>query len=332
MDKMILILQSFGILLVVLGHSIKEGTVLHTYIYSFHMPLFFFISGYLLDLSSKSNINFIKFKYFLIKKIQRLLIPYFVISSIAYIPKYILNKFAVRPVEMNLKSYICGFLYPWDNSIIFFWFLPTLFFIMLFTVIFLKELSKKVKNLLIISLLFYIVSGYIKIKFLNIEGILKYTVFFSVGIFYNQNKEKIDNFFKLDKSKYIIIYNMILFINCIKYFFQWDFIIFQELKSLFISLIGILFSISLAKYICKNNIQIFKILYRKSYTIYLYSWFPQVLIRIIGIQILRIEWYYISPISFIFGVLFPVFLNVIIDYAISKKNMPKHYLSILFGL
>ena len=78
--------------------------------------------------------------------------------------------------------------------------------------------------------------------------------------------------------------------------------------------------------------QIFKILYRKSYTIYLYSWFPQVLIRIIGIQILRIEWYYISPISFIFGVLFPVFLNVIIDYAISKKNMPKHYLSILFGL
>ena len=45
-------MQTFGILLVVLGHSFyqtKDGNVVVEWIYSFHMPLFMFVSGYLLD-------------------------------------------------------------------------------------------------------------------------------------------------------------------------------------------------------------------------------------------------------------------------------------------
>lgn len=53
-DRLISLMSLWGIILVVLGHSgfeetivMKQLSALHTWIYSFHMPLFFFISGYL---------------------------------------------------------------------------------------------------------------------------------------------------------------------------------------------------------------------------------------------------------------------------------------------
>lgn len=50
--------KGIAILLVVLGHSISRGVANHyldpvmLWIYSFHMPLFFFISGYLISYTS----------------------------------------------------------------------------------------------------------------------------------------------------------------------------------------------------------------------------------------------------------------------------------------
>lgn len=72
------IAKGIGILLVVIGH-LPTGSFLHNYIYSFHMPFFFFISGYLTkEVSNK--------KAFVIKKVQRLIVPYFFfgIASILY--------------------------------------------------------------------------------------------------------------------------------------------------------------------------------------------------------------------------------------------------------
>lgn len=67
-----------GIYLVVLGHLPipEQGSV---YIYSFHMPLFFFISGFL------SKTNNITFRQFILKKIRTLIIPYIIFSIGTYI-------------------------------------------------------------------------------------------------------------------------------------------------------------------------------------------------------------------------------------------------------
>lgn len=58
-NSIISFLQAFGILLVVVGHSFYgcPDNPIHTWIYSFHMPLFMFISGYLLKytMSIKGN-------------------------------------------------------------------------------------------------------------------------------------------------------------------------------------------------------------------------------------------------------------------------------------
>lgn len=68
-------LRGFAILLVVIGHS---GSLLNNYIFSFHMPLFFFLSGIMFK---KTN----EFTSFFKKKNRTLVIPYLFFSSIFYL-------------------------------------------------------------------------------------------------------------------------------------------------------------------------------------------------------------------------------------------------------
>jgi len=74
------IAKGLGIIFVIFAHIQSISQVFLNYIYSFHMPLFFFLSGYLFsDSKYKTLMEFIK------KKAQSLLIPYFVFSIISYI-------------------------------------------------------------------------------------------------------------------------------------------------------------------------------------------------------------------------------------------------------
>ncbi len=67
--------RGYGIVLVIIGHIMKEDTAWQSgtlgFIYSFHMPLFFIISGYLLNVMKYS------FKDFGKKRVKTLLYPYF---------------------------------------------------------------------------------------------------------------------------------------------------------------------------------------------------------------------------------------------------------------
>lgn len=85
------IAKGIGIILVVLGHSFPDASytvgiqnpickVIFELIYTFHMPLFFFISGYL---SPKLVIQ--KEKKMILKRISSLLIPYLFMSML-YVP------------------------------------------------------------------------------------------------------------------------------------------------------------------------------------------------------------------------------------------------------
>lgn len=325
MNTEILFLQTFGILLVVLGHYGEDIPYLTKWIYSFHMPLFMFISGYLLSMTNNQEIKKIEIKTFIIKKIKRLLIPYFVISSIAYVPKYILGKFAVRPVELNLETYLKGFLYPWNNPIIFFWFLPTLFIIMLITIFLIKFYNKKIWITLVLSFLISILSNkYLKISLLNISGVLNYLFFFILGIYYNMNEK---NFQKILESNITLIVTMtILIINCGNNYFSSIDIIHKM-----ISIVGIIFSICLSKKYNKNKMKFLNHLNGKSYSIYLLSWFPQVFVRILGFQILKLTWVVVLPISFFMGTYIPYFINLI-GKKIIEKNSKFKFLKVLLGI
>ena len=104
------ICKGLGIILVVLGHALKQTGSLDnavaiplSVIYSFHMPLFFLLSGFLsvklLDLAggpfSKDRLHYIG------SKAVRLLVPYFVMSLL-YLPlKLLMNRVAIQTYEIT---------------------------------------------------------------------------------------------------------------------------------------------------------------------------------------------------------------------------------------
>ncbi len=80
-------LKGIGIILVVLAHH-SLPISLDTYIFSFHMPLFFFISGFLFDFDkyAESARNFVK------ERFKSLIIPYFFFALITCLFYFIMDE------------------------------------------------------------------------------------------------------------------------------------------------------------------------------------------------------------------------------------------------
>ena len=124
------IARGIGILFVVLGHAIKQTEVsagwirvLTYFIYSFHMPLFFCLSGFvsakILTMNRQQRLHYIG------DRAWRLLIPYFVIGLI-YIPvKLKFSAAAVKPFTVSdIPKLFIG-----QNPDVSLWFLYVLFII-----------------------------------------------------------------------------------------------------------------------------------------------------------------------------------------------------------
>lgn len=144
-DRRLSSLAGLGIILVVFGHSgpsvenlqlqAANGTLaflLHqifAWIYTFHMPLFFAMAGYAyVKFTAKRRQAMLPF---LLDKAERLLLPYIVLSSIAFPLKALLSRYAQRPIEFGVFEYGKQLLFPWQNVILAFWFLPTLFLMLI---------------------------------------------------------------------------------------------------------------------------------------------------------------------------------------------------------
>ena len=117
------IAKGLGIFLVVLGHnSIPSG--FFGWIYSFHMPLFFYLSGFLF-----SNDKYNSTWELVLKKAQTLLLPYLSFFILIYV--YWL--FVIQKVWLNQTGSfqpILDFFYGSTHLKTIFtplWFLPTLF-------------------------------------------------------------------------------------------------------------------------------------------------------------------------------------------------------------
>ncbi len=129
--------NAVAVTLVVLGHSLpgpaqdRGGQALvwmiHL-IYRFHMPLFWWSAGFLFWHTNPPE-RHLPWPRFLSSKAARLLIPYVVISSVAFPLKALMAGYAIRPVSLTFGSYLESLVFPWLNPIIFFWFLPTLFLV-----------------------------------------------------------------------------------------------------------------------------------------------------------------------------------------------------------
>lgn len=324
-NSLISFLQAFGILLVVIGHSdygSPEPLWSHTWIYSFHMPLFMFISGYLLRYGNeRRNIHLDAIRLygkngFIIKKIKRLLIPYVIISSIALVPKSILSQFAARPIELSGTEYIKMLINPWDNVIIFFWFLPTLFLIFLIAV-YGAKLLKGHKSTMALTLLLplgllclHLFNPFKGIRFLNLEGVADYLLYFYMG--YRSCEKQLAqwiNPFANWISACTFILSVLLLLTPP----------FPG-KDILCATNGITLSLALGSLYQRYQCRFLHHLYGASYAIYLFSWFPQVLSQQVFLKLTGAPWQIASCLAILSGVYIPLWI-----YKWISRNKEKRF-------
>jgi polysaccharide biosynthesis protein PslL len=129
------IARGIGILLVVLGHNDFEAlsVYIHQVIYSFHIPLFFFLSGYFVN-TSNSFFDFFK------KRFNGLLKPYFFTLFLIYFVSVSFEKmgFTMAITRIVKALYGTGHYIDWVQL----WFLPELFVVSLYAFIFITLVSK----------------------------------------------------------------------------------------------------------------------------------------------------------------------------------------------
>jgi fucose 4-O-acetylase-like acetyltransferase len=181
-------LKGYAIILVLLGHVIVFSNPiqfsmswLFAFIYSFHMPLLLFLSGYLVY--QKPIDSKIKFVY---KKFKGLILPYFVWLSISII---ITNNFVFNS---RISDYIIEHVVVYDNI----WFLPVLFisFIILLIYIVSKNFLKNYRFEFFTVLLFssaYILSWTFNPPFQGLLIVRWFSPFVLLGYIAAEYKERI---------------------------------------------------------------------------------------------------------------------------------------------
>lgn len=313
-NLLISFLQAFGIILVVVGHAFnghEYEVSLHRWIYTFHMPLFMFISGYLLKYSNEQKHKTLQEisrqeKYsFLRKKAIRLLVPYIVISSLAVYPKYLLNSYAIHPVEFSFDAYLHMLVYPFENVIIPFWFLPTLFFIFVLTIcgaatIHLINANRKYlpQIILLLLLILHLFNPAENVKLLNAERVVYDSFYFGLGYYWRMKRfETMTYSYALPLSVGTFIISLLL-------------LQIPDMKGLDIiqAINGITMCICLGQLYEKYRWKFLHHLFGASYAIYLFSWFPQVLSQQVLLNLTNLPWQMGSGIAIISGVYIPLLL------------------------
>lgn len=235
-------IRALAILLIVFGHIIahcnKLSNVSH-YIQSFHVPIFFVVSGFLFNVKKgKKYINFLWAKF------KRIMIPYFIFGILFLVPYFLLGADVSDSLNINNKLSIgkslFGIIYGngheqllKQNSSL--WFLPCLFVMyqIFYLIDYLKNKTKGNKKLQEYIIFFIlVVLGFINYIIPHVRlpwGLdiaISLSVFFELGIIIRRIKEEnkkifVDNY--IIAVVLLLIGGIVAFINkevsCMNYFF-----------------------------------------------------------------------------------------------------------------
>lgn len=178
--------KGLAILLVVLGHITSPLGVV---IYSFHIPLFFFLGGVFIKTANPAA-DFLK------KNFTRLIVPYFIFGGLGLFANGIKNILLHRPQEELFQS-IVGLLFWMDAAHLqhygfVLWFLPALFWARLVSFCLIKYL--KINALLIFTLC--VVGTYLFANLVNFtlpfgfdKGMVAMPWVFMGSVFYRHNEK-----------------------------------------------------------------------------------------------------------------------------------------------
>lgn len=147
------VLQGWSMLLVVVGHVTLSGTfgdikypiasTIEKIIYSFHMPLFMFTSGYLFYMTKIAKGK--TYREVIVNKLLRLGIPYLFFTCLTFVPKILFPALMNHPVDISIQYFINVFLLMKTNPLGEMWFVVALFILMMLYPIYKSILSTSPK-------------------------------------------------------------------------------------------------------------------------------------------------------------------------------------------
>lgn len=173
-------MKGIGIFLVIVGH-ISTNKFLNIWIYSFHMPLFFFISGIIYYMSKVYTS-----KEFLLKKCKSLLMPYFMFSALSFIYWYFIERYIRGSDKSAIHQFIEIFVSQGGDGNhefnVVLWFLPCLFV----TEILFDFIRRKFKDrkLIVFFLAICSITGFIFSKYASIRLPFSIDTMFVIMPFY----------------------------------------------------------------------------------------------------------------------------------------------------
>jgi acyltransferase len=180
--------KGITLFLVVLGHLVSFRGTAYTWIFSFHMMLFFFVSGYEFNAKKYGDYRFSKY---LDKKVKCLLVPFAAAAGIGLVLSYTIPGW--RIADMNITYTLLYLAQPATLHVGPIWFLLALFWVEIFFFYLYQKLLCKVSMTTVIFVLILIsVIGFNvnKVTFLQysrlpwkLDSSVTALVFYAVGFY-----------------------------------------------------------------------------------------------------------------------------------------------------
>lgn len=187
------IAKAICIILVVIGHYVPDGSPswyvgVHDVIYTFHMPLFMFASGFIYMATKKD----IPYKDFLLKKVKRLMVPYLSISAIVITIKLLTEGHAYVENPVTWISYVKMLYLP--EAGYFLWFIWALWWMFVISPLFKTKQMRL--GLIVLAIVLHYIPNFLPEVFClrQFQGML---VYFMLGVVCYDWKQQISFVSKL---------------------------------------------------------------------------------------------------------------------------------------
>ena len=324
--------KAIGIILVVYGHvargifnaglPIQESTykIVDSIIYSFHMPLFFFLSGlFFYDSLIKRG-----WRGLLANKIDTIVYPYLIWSILQGSVEAVLSQWTNSHINF---SQVLNLLWLPRAQ---FWFLYALFYVTIAAALIYISASKKYfLHIVLAALIVYLLKD-VFISMTPIENIirqspigyiLEFFCFFAMGIYFNQVQDII-----YKNSNKILPVAFVIF--CVtQYIFQVGYVSNYTMgipTSLVLTIVSIIFIVTLSMRMSSTNISLLSLIGSYSMVIYLVH-----ILAGSGIRIILLKLFHINDIytHILLGCIFGIFIPVLLIQVSAKLH-----LSFLFAI
>ncbi|MCM1290425.1 MAG: acyltransferase [Prevotella sp.] len=304
-------LQVIGIILVVFGHSFHEypdgvngnSLLVTKMMHNFRMPLFIFVSGFLMMYTCFIGNHKRGFKKFTQSKIKRLLLPYLILSLVTFIPRTMMSGMSDDAINLTMNDFyksmfICG-----EMVIPFFWFLQASFVLLVAShgCISLGRRYKIPDIYILFGLyLLFVVLTILPYNYTAIWSFNKvclYGMFFELGAIYAKYFKSIDKIIKWEHPLLFIIFATLWACSYL-YFIDTPLV---QLSSYF----GIFMCISFAKWLVSKDFHFLDHLVGANYIIFLLSWYFNIVSQQILSHLIVLPWWVYSLLSLLTGIYIP---------------------------